>query len=186
MSITVAEKEHWKERIARRIDQSIEKLVAEKEPSLLQRVSREARAKAYESLGIGAQQRELDEIETHREQLERRKARLITEQAGIVKGTNVEAELHSRVGVYPYPDSAVAKAVQARAAVAESEILAASDLGREILALRVEKENLLDTVWLATSTSQIKELWSQVNSLLKLSPSPLEEKALKIEPVQEQ
>ena len=48
------------------------------------------------------------------------------------------------------------------------------------------KDNLLDTVWLATSSSQIKELWGQVNALLEIKPTALEEKALKIAPVQEE
>jgi hypothetical protein len=55
-----------------------------------------------------------------------------------------------------------------------------------VLALRGEKDNLLDTVWLATSSSQIKELWEQVNALLEVTPTALEEKALKIAPVQDQ
>jgi hypothetical protein len=39
---------------------------------------------------------------------------------------------------------------------------------------------------LATSTSQVKELWEQVNSLLQVTPTQLEDKALKIRPVQEE
>ena len=53
-----------------------------------------------------------------------------------------------------------------------------------MLSLRDEKDNLLDTVWLATSTSQIKELWEQVNTLLEFKPTALEENALKIAPVE--
>jgi len=45
---------------------------------------------------------------------------------------------------------------------------------------------LLDTVWLATSTSQIKELWAQVNALLEVNPTALEQKALTIAPVKEE
>ena len=66
----------------------------------------------------------------------------------------------------------------------EADILAESDLGKQVLALRREKENLVDTVWLATSSSQIKELWEQVNALLELKPTALEEKALRIPPVE--
>ena len=50
--------------------------------------------------------------------------------------------------------------------------------------MREEKENLLDTVWLATCTKQIKELWEQVNVLLEIKPTALEEKALQIAPVE--
>ena len=66
----------------------------------------------------------------------------------------------------------------------QADILAESDLGKQVLALRSEKDNLLDTVWLATSCAQIKELWEQVNALLELKPTALEEKALQIEPVE--
>jgi len=46
MPITVAEKEHWKERIAKRIGHRIETLVAKQDPLLLQRITQQARAKA--------------------------------------------------------------------------------------------------------------------------------------------
>ncbi len=81
-------------------------------------------------------------------------------------------------------DHEVEEAVKARAKALEGDILGQSDLGRQVLALREEKDNLLDTVWLATSSSQIKELWEQVNSLLELKPTALEEKALSITPVE--
>jgi hypothetical protein len=75
-------------------------------------------------------------------------------------------------------------AVQARARAMEADILSESDLGKQVLSLRDEKDNLLDTVWLATSCSQIKELWEQVNALLELKPTALEEKALSITPIE--
>jgi hypothetical protein len=76
----------------------------------------------------------------------------------------------------------VEDAVDSRAKALEADILAESDLGRRVLSLREEKENLLDTVWLATSSTQIKQLWEQVNSLLEITPTALEDKALKISP----
>jgi len=89
-----------------------------------------------------------------------------------------------RRGYYRY-DSDVENAVKARAKALEAEILSESELGSQVLALRQEEDNLLDTVWLATSPSQIKELWEQVNALLEVTPTALEEKALKIAPVEE-
>ena len=81
-------------------------------------------------------------------------------------------------------DPEIEGAVTARARAMETDILAECELGKQVLTLRAEKENLLDTVWLATSSSQIKELWEQVNTLLELKPTPLEEKALTIAPVE--
>ena len=181
--LTLGEKEHWKERIAKRIDQRIETVLAKADPTLLQRVEKDAQARAYKSLGIDGQQRELDAIKKQKEELEQRERRLLAEQNAIVNGTSVERELED--SAY-YDRNSVENAVDARAKALESEILAESEIGRQVLSLREEKDNLLDTVWLATSSSQIKELWEQVNTLLEIKPTALEEKALKIAPVQDE
>ena len=183
MGLTLGEKTHWKERIAKRIDQRIETLVAKEDPTLTERVAREGRQKAYESLGIGAQQREVEALEKQKEEIERRERRLRAEQRSIINGTSVEAELE-RGSYYGRTDQEVESAVTTRARALEADILGESELGQQVLSLRDEKDNLLDTVWLATSTSQIKELWEQVNTLLQIKPTALEEKALQIAPVQ--
>lgn len=183
MALTVHEKEHWKERIARRIDQRIETLVAKEDPTLLERAAKEAREKAYESLGIGAQQRELEALQKEKERIGVRERRLVAEQRAVLNGTAVEEELE-RGGYYGRGDYEIENAVKARAKALEADILSKSDLGRRVLALAKEKDNLLDTVWLATSTSQMKELWEHVNVLLELKPTVLEDKALRIAPVE--
>ena len=183
MSLTLGEKNHWKERIARRIDQRIQTLVAKGDPTLLERVAKEAREKAYESLGIGAQQREIEALDKQKEEIARRERRLVAEQRAKLNGTTVEQEL-DRGGHYGGSDYEVENAVKARAKALEADILSQKDLGKQVLALEKEKDNLLDTVWLATSTSQMKELWEHVNALLELKPTALEDKALKIAPVE--
>jgi len=181
--LRISEKTHWKERIAKRIDQRIETLVAKQDPTLLQRVAEQAREKAYESLGINAQQREFEDIQKQKEEIERRERRLRAEQRAAINGTSVDDELE-RGGYSGRYDYQVEDAVSARAKALEADILAESDLGKQVLSLREEKDNLLDTVWLATSCAQIKELWEQVNALLELKPTALEEKALAIAPVE--
>ena len=54
MSLTVAEKQHWKERIARRIEKKIETLLAA-DPNLMDRIHRDARQRALQSLGLSEQ-----------------------------------------------------------------------------------------------------------------------------------
>jgi hypothetical protein len=183
MGLTVAEKGHWRDRIAKRIDQRIETLVAKQDPMLLQRIAEQARAKAYESLGIDAQQRESEALQKQKEEIDRRERRLRAEQRSVINGTPVEAELE-RGSYYGRTDQEVEGAVAARARALEADILAESDVGRQVLSLRDEKDNLLDTVWLATSCAQIKELWQQVNALLEAEPTTLEEKALTIAPME--
>jgi len=124
MSLTVSEKNHWKERIARRIDKKVETLLAA-EPNLMDRIHHDARQRALQSLGLADWQAELDGIH-------------------------------------------------------EDELLGECDTGREILRLRQEQEDLLDTVWLASSPSQLKALWSTVNALLGTTPTQLERDALEI------
>ncbi len=183
-SLTLGEKTHWKERIGKRIEHRIETLVAKQDPTLLQRVSEQARQKAYESLAIDSHQKELEQLEKQKQDIEKRERRLKAEQRAVLNGTSVEEELE-RGGYYSRYDTEVESAVKARAMALEADILAESDLGKQVLALREEKDNLLDTVWLATSSSQIKELWEHVNALLEVTPSALEEKALKIALVEE-
>jgi hypothetical protein len=64
--LTVTEKEHWKDRIARRIDRMIDALWGE-DPNLEERIDREARQQALDSLGLAELQAELDEIERQAE-----------------------------------------------------------------------------------------------------------------------
>jgi hypothetical protein len=56
----------------------------------------------------------------------------------------------------------VPSAVQRRQPVHQEELLAEDPLGQQFLHLRQEKENLLDTIWLATSPQHIKERWKKV------------------------
>ena len=65
----------------------------------------------------------------------------------------------------------------------EDELLAQTDLGRQILKLRAERESPLDAIWLATSPRQVKDLWSKVAELLGDKPTQLERDALAIPPV---
>ena len=183
MALTLREKDHWKDRIGKRIEHRIETIVAKEDPTLLQRVKEQSRDKAYESLGIQAQRQELKKLEKQKADIEKRERRLEAEQRAVIKGTIVEEEIES--SRYSY-GSVVENAVAARAKALESEILADSEVGKQVLSLREEKDNLLDTVWLATSSSQIKELWEQANTLLAVKPTALEKKALAIKPIQDE
>ena len=182
-NLTLGEKEHWRDRIAKRIDHRIETIVAKEDPTLLQRVEKDARDRAYKSLGIDAQRQELDAIQKQKEEMDKRERRLQAEQRATVNGTRPEDEVDN--SSY-YHNDVVENAVTDRANALEADILAESALGRRVLSLREEKDSLLDTVWLATSSSQIKELWEQVNTLLEIKPTALEEKALKIQPPKEE
>lgn len=178
--LTVTEKEHWKERISRRIDKVIEATYAE-HPGLKARVAEAARADALNSLGLSELQRQLDEIAESEKRFQKQKEAAHKEMLAIIKGVAVaDFPAHN----YHYSLShEITAAIQRRQAVHEETLLARDSVGKRILALQREKEELLDTVWLATSSKQIKELWQGVAELLQENPTELQAQALRMDSV---
>ena len=70
---------------------------------------------------------------------------------------------------YMNGDDLIENAIRDEALIFEREILKESDTGRTILQLKREKEELLDTVWLATSPVQIRKLWKNFKFQIKHS-----------------
>ncbi len=60
--LTVTEKEHWKDRLAKRIERKIEVLKAS-DPGLFTRLNREARVQTLQSLGLAELSQRLETIE---------------------------------------------------------------------------------------------------------------------------
>lgn len=183
MSLTVKEKEHWRERINQLVDKRVESLIAANDPTLMQRVAEKAHKQAYVSLGIDAQQEEIEAIEERKKELEKRQVRLQAEQRAAINGTTLEEELE-RSSFYSTRADDIRHAVNSRADVLMDNILGTSTLGKQVIALRAEKDRMLDTVWLATSGKQIKDLWAEVNVLLEREPTELEGKALAMSPIE--
>ena len=177
--LTVTEKEHWKKRIARRIDKRIEAITAD-DPNFFERIERDSRQRALESLGLAEYRTELDEIERQKGTLEKREKQL--HRAMVAKVRGVEPDDLDGFHSYRY-DSEVDNAVTRRKAVHEDELLAESELGQQILKLRREKDELLDVVWLATSGTEIRQLWQKVVELLGDEQTQLQKDALAIEAV---
>ena len=154
--LTVTEKEHWKERIARRIDRRIAAIEAE-EPNLMDRVKREARERALESLGLAPLQAELDEAKAQQKAAREREAQVERQMLAHVRGVDADT-MKDRYYGQAY-EREVESAVSSRQEVHKVELLAETLRGQSILRLREEKENLLDVVWLATSGSELRTLW---------------------------
>lgn len=178
-SLSVTEKEHWKERIARRIDRKVEAISAA-DPALMDRICEQARQRALKSLGLAEMQAELEAVSAQRDELDRRERKAQRAMLAAVRRVPLEEVTDT---IYGTPHE-VTRAVEKRQAVHEDELLAEDPLGREVLRLRREKDELLDTVWLATSGRQIRELWRKVAELLGEEQSPLQQAALAIEPAE--
>ncbi len=183
MPLTVTEKEHWRQRIAAKVERRIEALAAG-DPGLMDRVQAEGRRRAVQSLGLAESQAELDAVVAERKALDRREKRAQKAMVARLQGVPAEEVPESATHSYQFT-ATVNAAVQKRQAVHEEELLAEHPVGRDVLRLRAEKENLLDVVWLASSPTQIKQLWAKVAALLGDEPSALEREALAIEPAGE-
>ncbi len=173
MSITVAEKTHWKERIAQKIERAIKELVAKNDPQYLERISEQARDRAIESLGGTELVKELKTLEVKEEAVKAESARIEKELATIAKKNGVKLKSY-----YGTREDYWSTAVQVRQEVEERELLAKDPLGQRILKLRGEQESLLDTVWLSTSNVQIRELWKNVTELTAGELSDLQKQIL--------
>lgn len=178
--LTVKEKEHWKDRIGRRIDKQIDSLCVD-DPAFMDGVRGAARKRALASLGIGKLQDRLERIQRQEKSLEARK-RLTQRQLVATLRRVPLSEVPPETWRF---ESDIASTVAKRQLVHEDELLAETQRGREVLNLSLEKENLLDTVWLATSPKQIKDLWEKIDELLGGPQTKLQREALAIEPVVE-
>lgn len=183
MPLTVTEKEHWRQRIAAKIERRIEALAAG-DPGLTDRAAVEARRRAVASLGLAELQAELDAVAGERKALDRREKLAQRAMVARLKGMPAEEVTDAAICSYQFRQ-AIDAAVQKRQAVHEEELLAEHPIGRDVLKLRAEKDNLLDVVWLASSPAQIKQLWAKVAALLGDEPSALEREALAIGPAGE-
>ncbi len=178
MPLTVSEKEHWRERIAKRIDKKIAVITSQHRHNFL-RLQTVARERAIAALGLTELLAEQQRIEQDKKTLEGREIEVCRQLLAKVRGVSVEEiDGYSRYST----DPEVIKAIKARQSQHEEELLAEHEVGQEVLKLRLEKENLLDTVFLATSPTQVRTLWQQVSDLLGDELSQLQKAAMQISP----
>ncbi len=177
MTLTVTEKEHWKDRIGRKISQAIADLVEREDPGYLKRIAGEARKAAIKYLGIDellAREQSLEDQEKKLRQDKDEVHRQLTATVRKVPLEEVQADYYLRTSEWE-------RAIRERQEAEERRIMAASPLGGVILKLKREEEELLDTVWLATSPKQIKNLWQGVTELVSAEPTHLQKQAMEVD-----
>ncbi len=185
--LTVTEKSHWRDRIAARIEKAAEKIRAQ-HPALFDRVARQAHAEALASLGLADAYAELEAIKAEEATLARRKKQAQRLLVATLRGTPIDEvadSFHVRYGSELALPHEVAEAITRRQSAHQEQLLADDPVGRELARLEAEKDRLLDTVWLASSPTQIKQLWAKVSELLGDEPTRLEREALEIAPAKE-
>ncbi len=173
MPLSVADKNHWRNRIAHRIEQRIETIYSDA-PHIRGLVDRESLAAALESLGLTAITRRLAEIETISQQLDQEERQLRRAELALVRGVPSQ-RITDNMLPYSGPHQEVQAALKRRQELHAQRILAREDLGRTVLRLEQEKERLVDQVWLATHPAQLLQLWEQTNRLLGETTTPPEE-----------
>jgi len=186
-SLTAAEKSHWRDRIAARIDRLIEAARA-RDPEWFDRIARAAYTQAVNSLGLNAPHLELKlvKLEIAAQGRVRRDGQRL--MISILRSIPI-VQVPDDFPVDPDSDLAlptkVAEAIARRQAVFLRQVMAADPAGREIIRLEAKKEDLLDSVWLAVAPAPIKQLWAKVGELLGDDRTSLEREALTIEAPEE-
>ena len=185
--LTVTEKSHWRDRIAARIARAVERIKA-RHPALFDRIAREAHAQALTSLGLADAHAELEAIKAEEAALARRKKQAQKSMIATLRSMpidEVERQLQRPLRQRAGPASRGRRGDHPPAVGPPG-----ADAGRRPDRPRDRqaggrKGPPLDTVWLAASPTQIKQLWTKVGELLGDEPTTLERDALAIEPAKE-
>lgn len=185
--LTVTEKSHWRDRIASKINKAVERVKA-RHPALFDRLTRQAHAHALTSLGLAEAYAELESIKAEEAALARRKRLAQRSMIATLRSVPIDEVtdgFNVRYGSELALPNEVAEAIARRQTTHHDQLLADDPTGREVARLEAEKDALLDTVWLAASPAQIKQLWTKLSELLGDEPTTLEREALAIEPPKE-
>ncbi len=180
MGITMKEKDHWKNQIETKINQTIDDRELGENPRFRQKMEEEAEEKAWQSLGLEKLKAEREKVEDEiacREQTRKEILVKILKKLG-----------HRNPDPYcpgGYLPSEVKTAVKRAARVHNRELMENSVFGSWILKLQKERDELLDKVWLATSPDQIREIRSRLVELLNCEPTKIQQDATTILPATE-
>jgi hypothetical protein len=173
-SLTTAVIHYWTQRLAQRIDQKIDQLAAA-EPGVRERLAAQARQSALRSLGLEELQTELDALAAQKQQWQQRQRQAQRAMLAVLRRQPLEAVTHVTDEAM---QAEIRQAIEQRQASQEEELLAADAWGQHILRLRRERDNLQDTVWLASSPAGLRQLWAKVLHVLDEEPTALQRQAL--------
>lgn len=161
MAISISEKQHWKERIEKKIKQRIHALKSQN-PALFTEAEVVARTTAIDSLGIGDDLDQIEKLKSKIETLETQKKEKCISIIGRLSGEPAMRGYYSDYEFRNSLDNLLKTHIQKKL----DDFLQASPLGREVAKLESEKENLMDTIWLATSSRQMSDMWTKVLKLI--------------------
>jgi hypothetical protein len=110
---------------------------------------------------------------------EKKEKRLTRQTVAAIRGVDIAEVSES---YYSNLDTEITNAIKKRQEFELEELIKTVPEGAKIAGLRQERENLLDTVWLATSPQQVKQLWQKLSAILGDEETPLQKEAMTIQP----
>ncbi|MCA9034561.1 MAG: hypothetical protein KDA89_03170 [Planctomycetaceae bacterium] len=179
MPLTVKEKEHWKERIEKKIDKAIEKVYRDEGKNLRQATRQKAEERVLKRLGLEKYMEQYEKLKNQRAELDQQQSKLSEEAAKPFEAAKDKSRYYSHHG-----HSLIVDVIKKEVTEAEKEILHESEVGRKILRLEREREELTDTIWLATSPVQIRSLWADFTTMVTDEPTELQKQAMSYDPVE--
>ncbi len=158
MAITITEKQHWKERIESKINKRIDQIRL-LDSKLFQHLDEQSRSAAITQANLAAEFSRLA-------QLDKDEAELKSNQNEILN--TIHAALCGKDTSYSHYNCRgnIEEKLRRLKVTHLEELMRQHEQGREVLKLNSERDNLLDTVWLATSPKQVIALWQKVVNLL--------------------
>lgn len=179
MPLTVKEKEHWKHRIEKKIDKAIERAYRDQAKDLRISIRKEAEKRVLKRLGLEDYKKQYEALETQLNALRAQQEKLSEDTAQPFEAGRDE-KCYRREHGHRLIESVINREV----AETEKEILGESEAGRRILRLEREREELTDTIWLATSPVQIRSLWKDFTALVTEEPTELQKQAMTYDPAE--
>ena len=143
MSITVKEKEHWKNRIAARMEKAIEALYRREGIELRKTVKQQGRELVLDQFGIRDSYEQVKTLDAEINSLSHQRKKVIETVTEQLEDLGHKFSYHTG-----YRD--LEQFIECQAKLLERDVLQGTELGRKIIRLMDEQEQLLDTVWLAT------------------------------------
>lgn len=172
MTLSVKEKDHWKNRISSRIDRAIEDMYRREGSRKRKEIQLESRERVLDNFAIRDKVERFRILQEEVSRLALLRSKINDEIMDQLK------ELGFRFGYGNGAHVDLDAFINAQARLCEREVLLETEFGRRIVRLWDEQDQLLDTVWLATSSNQIKRLWQEMASLLGEQPTELQQQAL--------
>ncbi len=167
ITVTISERQHWKNRISSKLDQRISSLRTSS-PELLESITGQAKQIVESSLDLTSDFEHFASLDSDLKQLALEKENLLDAMGEKVFGKEMPYSISMRD---------IHSQIQNLQDEKAEEILLENPLGKQIADLVAEKENLLDSILLATSVPQIIELWDRV-AILTADQPPIPEPQL--------